>query len=330
MAIYRYKIGKGYQIGMEVTTENIPREDLLNEVIAGLSKTPKTLPSKLFYDERGSYLFDLICELDEYYLTRTETKILTDNIEEITSFLGDRCVLIELGSGSSVKIKLLLDHLKNITAYVPVDISSDHLIKSTKILKEEYPELIIYPLAADYTRWFTLPEIKKDYNFIDAFYPGSTLGNFKPDEAKEFLSRIANICGKGSGLLIGIDLQKDEDILNKAYNDSAGITAEFNLNILNHVNNLFDADFDLSKFSHNSFYNKQEGRIEMHLISRENQTVKLNGHLISISKGEAILTEYSYKFTIDGFAELVKDIYEVEKVWTDENKFFSVQFLRAL
>lgn len=315
---------------MEVTTENITQEDLLSEVIEGLSKPQKMLPSKYFYDERGSHLFDLICELDEYYLTRTEIKILSTNIKEISSFLGNRCLLVELGSGSSVKIKLLLNRLVDIAAYVPVDISSDHLIKSNRLLKEKYPGLKIYPLSADYTRWFSLPDIKEEHYSIDAFYPGSTIGNFKPDEAKEFLSRIAKICGKGSGLLIGIDLQKDEDILNRAYNDSKGITAQFNLNILNHINNLLGTDFDLSEFRHKAFYNNAEGRIEMHLISLSNQIINLNEHRIFISEDETILTEYSYKYSIEGFTDLIKDIYEVEKVWTDRDRLFSVLFLRAL
>lgn len=315
---------------MEVITENITQEDLLSEVIDGLSKIQKMLPSKLFYDERGSNLFNTICDLDEYYLTRTEMKILTDNIKEISSFLGNRCLLVELGSGSSVKTKLLFNHLDDLAAYIPVDISSDQLIKSNQKLKEEYPNLIIYPLAADYTHWFNLPDIREEYYSVNAFYLGSTIGNFKPDEAKEFLSRIAKICGKRSGLLIGIDLQKDEEILNRAYNDSEGVTAEFNLNILNHVNNLLGANFDLSKFSHKAFYNKHKGRIEMHLVSKEDQLVTLNEHSISIGKGKTILTEFSYKFTIEGFAELAKDIYKVEKVWTDRDNLFSVQFLRAI
>jgi len=315
---------------MEVKTEEIAQEDLLKEVIDGLSQPQKMLPSKLFYDEKGSRLFEMICELDEYYPTRTEIKILSENINGITSLIGNKCVLVELGSGSSLKTRLLLDHLDDLAAYVPVDISSEHLIKSTGLLKDEYPGLNIYPLSADYTRWFSLPGIKEEYNSIDAFYPGSTIGNFTPEEAKEFLKRIAKICGKRSGLLIGVDLQKDEDILNRAYNDREGITAEFNLNILSHINNQLGANFDLSKFKHYAFYNKKEGRIEMHLISLARQVVKLNGSIISLGNYETILTEYSYKYTLESFAELVKDIYEVEKVWVDENKLFSVQFLKVL
>ncbi len=286
---------------MEVTTEDIPQEDILSEVVEGLRKPQKMLPSKLFYDERGSHLFDLICDLDEYYPTRTEIAILSNNIKEIISFIGKRCVLVELGSGSSVKTKLLLDNLDDIAAYVPVDISSEHLSQSSRMIKEEYPNLKIYPLIADYTRWFTLPEIHEEYKSIDAIYPGSTIGNFKPDEARKFLSRIAKICGKGAGLLIGVDLQKDEDVLNRAYNDNKGITAEFNLNILNHINRMFNADFNLSKFKHRAFYNKDEGRIEMHLLSLEEQTVSINDHLISISKDETILTEVLLQIYDRGF-----------------------------
>lgn len=315
---------------MVVKTLEIPQQDLLTEVLEGLSKPQKMLPSKLFYDEKGSRLFDMICELDEYYLTRTETKILSDNIDEITSLIGNKCVFVELGSGSSVKIKLLLDNIENITAYVPVDISAEHLIKSTGLLQNEYSDLKIYPIVADYTRWFSLPDIKEKFNSIYAFYPGSTIGNFTPVNAREFLGRIADICGNGSGLLIGVDLQKKESLLNKAYNDSEGITAEFNLNILHHINELFGANFNLSKFKHHAFYNKAEGRIEMHLLSLAQQVITIDHQSISIGKYETILTEYSYKYTTESFTELVKDIYEVEKVWMDRDKLFSVQFMRAL
>ncbi len=197
-------------------------------------------------------------------------------------------------------------------------------------MNDEYSELKIYPLVTDFTRWFNLPELKEEYNSIHAFYPGSTIGNFKPEEARGFLERIAKICGSGSGLLIGVDLQKDENILNKAYNDSEGITAEFNLNILSHINNLFGANFDLSKFKHQAFYNKKESRIEMHLLSLAQQIVKINDNSFSIGRYETILTEYSFKYNLKSLAELVKGIYNVEKVWMDNNKFFSVQFLRAV
>ena len=315
---------------MNIKTQEIHHSDIVDEIIDGLKEFPKRLPTKLFYDEKGSQLFDEICDLEEYYPTRTELKKLDENIEEITEFLGYESVLVELGSGSSVKIRMLLDHLPTLSAYVPVDISSDHLIKASGCLKSDYPHLQIYPLIADYTKYFTLPDIKQPYKTIDAFYPGSTIGNFTPENARQFLQRIAKTCGKGSGLLIGVDLKKDINILNNAYNDGKGITADFNLNILNHINHLTEADFDVNKFSHHAFYNEDESRIEMHLISLEDQLINIEDEIISIRKNENILTEYSYKYSTTEFAKLVEDIYEAEKIWIDDNKLFSVQFLRAL
>ena len=315
---------------MQVKTQDTHHEDILDEIIDGLKNSPKTLPTKLFYDEKGSQLFDKICDLDEYYPTRTELKILDDNIEEITSYFGDDCVLVELGSGSSIKIRLLIDHLPTLAAYVPVDISSEHLVYSVECLKADHLGLKVYPLVADYTKEFALPKINENYKTIDAFYPGSTIGNFTPEKARSFLERIANTCGKNSGLLIGVDLKKEKSILDAAYNDSKGITAEFNLNILNHINNLVDTDFDINKFSHHAFFNEKCGRIEMHLISKENQEVKIDDEVISFGKDENILTEYSYKYSLQDFKKLVDGIYNVEKIWVDDNRLFSVQFLRAV
>lgn len=315
---------------MEVRTEVTHHENITEEIIKGLGETPKRLPTKLFYDEMGSQLFDQICELDEYYPTRTELKILEENIDEIVASIGEEGMLLELGSGSSLKTRLLLDYLPNLSAYVPVDISSDHLVKSAETLKFDYPALPIYPLVADYTKPFTLPEIFESYKTVDAFYPGSSIGNFTPDKAKEFLEKIAETCGSDSSLLIGVDLKKEENILNKAYNDNKGVTAKFNLNILNHINNLTNADFDLNKFSHLAFYNESVSRIEMYLVSREDQRICFNGKEIFIEKNEQVLTEYSYKYSLDDFEELVKDIYKIENVWTDKNNLFSVQFFRAL
>jgi dimethylhistidine N-methyltransferase len=315
---------------MEVKTEVTYHEKITEEIIEGLIETPKRLPTKLFYDERGSKLFDQICELDEYYPTRTELKIIEDNIDDIVNSIGEESLLLELGSGSSLKTRLLLDYLPNLSAYVPVDISSDHLVKTAETLKSDYPGLPIYPLVADYTKPFTLPEIFKSYKTVDAFYPGSSIGNFTPVKARKFLERIAETCGSGSGLLIGVDLKKDETILNSAYNDKKGITTQFNMNILNHINNLTDSDFDLNKFSHLAFYNESASRIEMHLVSCENQQVCINGEKVFIDKNEQILTEYSYKYSLEDFEDLVKDIYKIENVWTDKNNLFSVQFFRSL
>jgi len=310
------------------TEENI-QEEILSEVKEGLLKERKQLPSKLFYDERGSALFDLICELEEYYPTRTELQIMQDNIKEIGSLLGEGTLLIELGSGSSTKIRLLLDHIPGLAGYVPIDISAEHLARSSESLKNKYPSLNIYSLAADYTKDFELPSINNPYDHIAAYYPGSTIGNFKPDEARKFLKRIAKIVGKNGGMIIGVDLKKDKKIIEAAYNDKKGVTADFNLNMLSHINNRLDSNFDVNKFSHLAFYNEMKGRIEMHLVSEENQRVRLNGTSISFEKGEDILTEYSYKYSIEDFTNLVSDIFEVRKVWTDRNNLFSIQYLRV-
>ncbi len=304
-------------------------EEIIQEVLEGLSKPVKELPSKLFYDELGSKLFDEITKLKEYYPTRTEMKIMEDNIEEIGSLLGEGTVLVELGSGSSKKIRLLLENIPGLAAYIPIDISKEHLLHSTEILSGDYPELEIIPFVADYTKDFILPEIGKSYDHICAYYPGSTIGNFKPAEAKEFLGRISKLIGKNGGLIIGVDLKKDKAILEKAYNDSKGITAQFNLNILDHINNETGAKFETDKFEHLAFYNDEEGRIEMHLLSKETQAIKLNGSVIELKKNEDIITEYSYKYTVKEFSELVSDHFEVRNVWTDSKKLFSIQYLRV-
>jgi dimethylhistidine N-methyltransferase len=304
-------------------------EEIIQEVLEGLSKPVKELPSKLFYDELGSKLFDEITKLEEYYPTRTEMKIMEDNIEEIGSLLGEGTVLVELGSGSSKKIRLLLENIPGLAAYIPIDISKEHLLHSTEILSGDYPELEIIPFVADYTKDFILPEINKPYDHICAYYPGSTIGNFKPGEAKEFLGRISKLIGKNGGLIIGVDLKKDKEILEKAYNDSKGITAQFNLNILDHINNETGAKFETDNFEHLAFYNDEEGRIEMHLLSKEAQDIKLNGSVIELKKNEDIITEYSYKYTVKEFSELVSDHFEVRNVWTDSKELFSIQYLRV-
>ena len=238
---------------MITKTEEIIQEEILSEVMEGLSLTPKRLPSKLFYDKKGSAFFDDICNLDEYYPTRSELKIMEDNIEEMSSLLGEGTLLIELGSGSSIKIRLLLDNIPGLAGYVPIDISTVHLVQSSNELKELYPHIDIFPLAADYTKDFNLPEIDKVFDHKAVYYPGSTIGNFTPLNAKKFLDRISKICGSNGGLIIGVDLKKDKKILEAAYNDKEGVTAAFNLNILEHLNNEFNSDFDLNKFGHLAF-----------------------------------------------------------------------------
>ncbi len=314
---------------MKSTAEGIAQDDILSEVLAGLNQTPKKLPSKLFYDKRGSELFDEICDLEEYYPTRTEIKIMQDNIKEIGSLLGEGTLLIELGSGSSIKIRLLLDYIPGLAGYVPVDISEKHLMESAEILRKDYSHVDIYPVVADYTNHFKVPQIKNSYDHKAVYFPGSTIGNFTRSEAKDFLGRIAKIIGPNGGLVIGVDLKKDIEILEAAYNDKKGVTAEFNLNILKHLNNEINSELNPENFEHYAYYNKEAGRIEMHLISNKEQVFSINGYSIHFEEGEHIITEYSNKYTIEEFGELASDYFEVKKVWTDENNLFSVMYLRV-
>jgi dimethylhistidine N-methyltransferase len=305
------------------------KESLVNEVISGLGKDQKQLPCKLFYDKTGSALFDEICRLEEYYPTRTEIGIMEENIADICSLLGKNCLLVELGSGSSIKIRLLLDNLIKPSGYVPIDISEEHLMESVKTLAGDYPGLRIMPVHADYTQPLSLPRFDFPFSRTVFFYPGSTIGNFTPESAGAFLKRIAKRAGRGSGLLIGVDLVKDLKTLEDAYNDAKGVTADFNLNILRRLNREIGADFDTAKWKHKAFFNTRESRIEMHLESVTNQRVSVDGASFRFRKDETILTEYSYKYTIEGFRELVSDFYSVEKVWTDRENKFSVQYLKV-
>ncbi len=311
---------------MELKIAEFAKEEIVSEALDGLSKEQKELPCKLFYDEKGSALFDEICLLDEYYPTRTEIGIMEDNINDIAAELGEDILLIELGSGSSVKTRLLLDNLQNLKGYIPVDISSEYLFEVSNNLKDKYPYHDIYPLAVDYTKEFTLPVKTENYKKTVFYFPGSTVGNFTPVQARLFLSRLAAMLSGKGGLLIGVDLQKDNDIIENAYNDNSGITAEFNLNILDRLNKEAGANFNLKKFRHKAFYNGKEGRIEMHLISLEDQRVKIDGAQVRFRAGEHIVTEYSYKYTLEGFKKLIAGEYELGKVWLDNNNLFSVQY----
>jgi dimethylhistidine N-methyltransferase len=321
MAVLRYKIGKGCLI---YSSYKMEKSKIISEVYAGLKQVNKYLPSKYFYDETGSVLFDKICTLDEYYLTRTEIGILKKNIKEIASLLGENNLILELGSGSCSKIKFILDNFKNISAYIPVDISREHLFASAKKIEEEYPELDIYPVAADFNN-FQMPKVKKSYDKTLIFYPGSSIGNFHPEEAKTFLTNTAAKGKKDTYLLIGVDLKKDKKIIETAYNDLQGVTGEFNLNVLRRLNRELNADFDIDEFSHKAFYDEKQGRIEMQLISRSDQSIKINGGTIKFKKNEAVTTEYSYKYTVEEFSEVLKGNFELIKFWIDKRQLFSVQ-----
>jgi dimethylhistidine N-methyltransferase len=293
-----------------------------------LSHERKRLPPKLFYDQRGSRLFDAITELPEYYPTRTEIQILRDHGAEMADRLGRDNVLIELGSGSSLKIQILLDALRP-RVYVPVDISKAHLLESAQALAERFPALAIRAACADYSGPFELP-LESEWKELAAFFPGSSIGNFDPHEARAFLKRVARVLGPGGRLLIGVDLRKDRSILNAAYNDAQGVTAAFNLNLLARINRELGADFDLDAFGHRAFFDERESRIEMHLVSLADQRVRIGGHVFDFRRSESIHTENSYKYGIDDFQRLARAAGLVsEQVWTDEHALFSVHCLRV-
>jgi dimethylhistidine N-methyltransferase len=300
----------------------------LREVLAGLARPHKQLPCKYFYDERGSRLFDEICDLEEYYLTRCELAILRRHAGEMAVRLGPGCALIEYGSGSSLKTRLLLDRLGRPAAYVPVDISGEHLLRSARRLARAYPGLEVAPVCADFTRPFPLPPLRQEPRRRVVYFSGSTIGNFGPSEAADLLAGIARLCGPGGGLLIGVDLKKDRATLEAAYDDRRGVTAAFNLNLLARINRELGADFELSRFRHHAFYNEGPGRVEMHLVSLGAQTVRVGGAAFDLADGETICTEYSYKYGSDEFRDLAAHAgLSLGRVWTDENGLFSVQYL---
>lgn len=300
---------------------------MLKEVTEGLSQPQKTLLSKYFYDERGSELFEAICELDEYYLSRTEIQIMQDNIDEIMQALGSGIRLIEPGSGNSRKTRLLLDYLTDVTGYIPVEISEAFLTSVVDQLSFEYPELHIQPVVADYTHPFELPPARGFYSKNIVFYPGSTIGNFTPARAQQFLGMISELTEEKGELLIGIDLKKDPKIIEAAYNDAAGVTALFNKNLLVRLNRDLGTNFDINKFKHRAIYNSQEGRIEMHLVSLTEQLVKAGRTEFQLKKGEYIHTENSYKYSLEEFEKLAAPYFQIKKVWTDKDNQFSVQYL---
>jgi dimethylhistidine N-methyltransferase len=296
--------------------------------LSGLRKSPKELPSKYFYDERGSSLFERICALDEYYIPSTEAAIMETYIKEMVELLGPRVLLIEYGSGSSAKTRILLDHLHELVAYVPIDICREELLCATRELVPAYSKLEVLPVCADYTSGFELPVPKQPSDRKVVYFPGSTIGNFDPVPARHFLEHIAGVCGPGGGLLIGVDLKKDPGVLHRAYNDGEGVTAAFNLNLLERINRELSGNFQLEWFEHYAFYNPAEGRVEMHLVSLRDQTVHLDNVTIPFARGESIWTENSYKFTLDEFEQMAGAAgFKVEHVWTDEKQWFSVQYL---
>jgi dimethylhistidine N-methyltransferase len=316
---------------MKTETPLLKNEAFLRDVLRGLSRPAKELPCKYFYDERGSVLFEQICELDEYYLTRCELEILARHGPTIAEVLGPGCALIEFGSGSGRKTLLLLDALGDVAAYVPVDINGGQLADSARRLGLHYPALAVAPVHADFTQPFDLPPPAAAAGRRVVYFSGSTIGNFGPSEAASLLAHIALIVGPGGGLLLAFDRKKDRSVLEPAYDDVRGVTAAFNLNLLARINRELGADFDLGQFRHHALFNEAEGRIEMHLISRRPQAVRLAGQTISFAEGEGIRTEYSYKYSPEDVRFLADASgLRPQRDWTDERGWFSVQYLRVM
>jgi len=306
-------------------------DDFLSDVIRGLGRPQKTLPCKYFYDEQGSRLFDLICELPEYYPTRTENALLAGKGAEIAACVGPSAQIVEYGCGSVQKVRILLDALDRPAAYVAVDISREHLLSAAAALAADYPGLEVRALCADFTRPFDVqsPKGAPDARKV-GFFPGSTIGNFEREAAIRFLSSAATSLGPGGGMVIGADLKKDEAVLHAAYNDSQGVTAAFNLNLLRRVNRELGGNFDLSLFRHAARYNAAEGRIEMYLLSEAVQTVRIGGREFRFARGESIHTENSHKYGIEEFQELARAAgFAPMQVWTDPDRLFSIHYLEV-
>ena len=304
-------------------------ESFRDAVLAGLSNVPKSLPCKFFYDERGSALFEAICEVPEYYLTRTELGILEASAPTIAQRIGPNCRLIELGSGASRKVRLLLESMPAPLAYVAVDISREYLRNAAASIAADFPALDVIAVCADYTRPFTLPNISGPAGKTVGFFPGSTIGNFEPEAVVAFLSHCGRLLGPGAEMLIGVDVKKDKAILDAAYNDAAGLNAAFNLNLLHRVAKELDSDIAVEDFEHVAFYKPQEGRVELYIRSKKAQTVTVAGRRFSFGAGELIHTENSYKYAIPEFHALAARAgFRSLDTWTDAERRFSVHYLR--
>jgi L-histidine Nalpha-methyltransferase len=297
------------------------------DVLRGLRKSAKELPCKYFYDDAGSRLFERICELPEYYLMRAELAIMNRHVGDIAELIGSRSLVIEYGSGSGVKTELLLDHLRDPAAYVPIDLAQTYLEHAAAGLLNRYPGLQVQPICGDFTQAFELPALRATPQKRVVYFPGSTIGNFTPQEATALLKKTAELCGPGGRLLLGADLKKDPAVLHLAYNDPQGVTAAFNLNLLHRINRELSANFQADLFWHHALYNPCPGRIEMYLVARTEQRVRVAGDEFHFREGECIRTEYSYKYSIQDVHELAKDAgFAVTDVWTDEARQFSVHY----
>lgn len=302
----------------------------LDDVLRGLALPQKAIPAKYFYDERGSQLFEKICDLPEYYPTRTEMAMMQEHAAEMAACLGPECLLIEFGSGSGRKTRIIIAVL-NPVAYVPIDIASVQLRDSAATLAMHFPELQVVAICADYSKPLALPDTGRLGARRRAIYfPGSTIGNFTAQEALEFLQRVRTLAGTGGAMLVGVDLKKDVALLNAAYNDARGVTAQFNLNLLARINRELGADFDIAAFRHDAFYNDVLGRIEMHLVSLKAQEVTIGAHRFAFRAGETIHTENSCKYTVAEFQALARSAgFTPERCWTDPDRMFAIHYLVA-
>lgn len=299
--------------------------DFRSEVIEALRQTPKRLPCKYLYDHRGSVLFDKICTLDDYYPTRTEMGLLRDIMPEVNQAIGDARTIIEFGSGGNIKIRILLDGLDDVHTYVPIDISREHLALSSEDLQSDHEDLNVISVCADYTKPFPLPDEIESIPERLVFFPGSTIGNFERGDVTALIQSMKQAAGPHGKLLLGADLIKDLDVLKKAYNDSEGVTADFNMNLLVRINNELGGDFDLDRFHHEGRFNPEAQRMEMHLVSEADQTASINGETFEFKEGETIFTESSHKYTTDGLAEMFEDHgFKREKVWMDDKQWYSI------
>ena len=307
---------------------NETHESFLAAVLEGLALPQKRIPSKFFYDEDGSELFDRICETKDYYVTRVETEILRNNAAEIAQYFSES-ILLEFGSGMGKKSRIVLEQARNLAAYVPIDISPEVLLQSSKKLWKDFPELKVIPLCADFTKHLMLPEeLDLPYVRRSAFFPGSTLGNFEPSEAVGFLRGVGELLGVEGRFAIGIDLVKSLRVMEQAYNDSEGVTEMFNLNLLNRINAELGGNFNLEEFKHEAFFNTDQSRMEMHLVSLRPQEVRISGKKFRFKENETIHTESSYKYTVEDFEALARSAgFEVKDYWMDRRSYFAVFLL---
>ena len=313
---------------LRVSDQQPTDSEVADEVLTSLAETPPRLPSKYFYDERGSKLFDQICELPEYYVTRTELAIMQADARHMAQRIGPGATLVEFGSGSSLKTRLLLEALEDPAACVLIDISAEHLFAVTEELARDFPHIEFIPVAGDFTQPLELPEPSRPARRRVVYFPGSTIGNFARDDAARLLDGIRQTAGADGGALIGVDRVKDPAVLEAAYNDSAGVTAEFNRNVLAHLNRVLEGDFDPLAFEHRAPWVTEASRIEMHLVSKTDQEVSLAGERLGFARDQVIVTEFSHKYTLEAFSDLAAESgLDVAQVWSDAAEYFSVMYL---